>query len=49
MIKGMDIMASESAKFAFERDKHKYSSSEHLEHSDKFKFHVEWILRMQYR
>jgi hypothetical protein len=31
MIKGMDIMASESAKFAFERDKHKYSSSEHLE------------------
>jgi hypothetical protein len=31
MIKGMDIMASESAKFAFDRDKLKYSSSEHVE------------------
>jgi hypothetical protein len=31
MIKGMDIMALESAKFAFDRDKSKYSSSEHLE------------------
>ena len=31
MIKGMDIMTSEAAKFAFECDKIKYSSSEHLE------------------
>ncbi len=35
MIKGMDILASESAKFAFDRDKLKYSSSEHVERSDK--------------
>jgi len=32
MIKGMDVMASESAKFAFDRNKLKYSSSEHVEH-----------------
>ena len=31
MIKGMDIMASESAKHVFNHDKLKYSSSEHLE------------------
>ena len=32
MIKGMDIMASESAKHVFDCYKQKYSSSEHLEH-----------------
>ena len=32
MIKGMDVMASESAKFEFDRAKLKYSSSEHVEH-----------------
>jgi len=32
MIKGMDVMESEAAKFKFGRDKIKYSSSEHLEH-----------------
>ena len=31
MIKGTDVMASESAKFAFDRVKLKYSSSEHVE------------------
>ena len=31
MIKKMDFMALESAKFAFDHDKSKYSSSEHLE------------------
>ncbi len=31
MIKGMDVMDSEAAKYKFEREKHKYSCSEHLE------------------
>ncbi len=31
MIKGMDVMESEAAKYKFEREKNKYSCSEHLE------------------
>jgi hypothetical protein len=31
MIKGMDVMDSEAAKYKFEREKNKYSCSEHLE------------------